>query len=296
MSGLKEISNHIQSVRETQKITNAMYLIASTKLRRAKRELDSTRPYFEALRIQIKRIFRTIEDLDSPYFYPLSGEKEFDGDYAYLVITADKGLAGAYNKAVLKEMQRLMASHDKNRLFVVGEYGRHYCAAHGIPYEEDFLYTAENPTLRRAREICQQLFDLYVTGKVRKIFVIYTDMSGGLSDEAKSTRLLPFHRAHFQTTKEEEEIDSPFEFLHSVETVLENIIPSYLTGFIYSAMVDSFSSEQNDRMRAMDSANQNAEDLLAQLQLSHNHLRQGTITTEITEIAATAKAQQMNRR
>ena len=104
MASTKEIKNRIESVRDTKKITNAMYLISSTKLRKARRDLDATRPYFEALGTEIKRIFRTAEYVESPYFYPPDNDTNpLDGTYACLVVTADKGLAGAYNQNVLKE-------------------------------------------------------------------------------------------------------------------------------------------------------------------------------------------------
>ena len=124
MPEIKKIKNRIASVQEMQKITNAMYLIASTKMQRAKRELDKTKPYFEAVRVEIKRIFRTLADVESPYFYPPSGEHDLPGAYGYLVITADKGLAGAYNQNVLRQAEQLMRQHPDPRLFVVGEYGR----------------------------------------------------------------------------------------------------------------------------------------------------------------------------
>ena len=152
MAGTKEIKNHIGSVQETRKITNAMYLIASTKLRRARAELDNTRPYFEALRSEIKRIFRTAEDVDSRYFYPQDDEPPLDGPYGCLVITADKGLAGSYNQNAIRRAQELLAQHPNTKLFVVGEYGRRFFAQRGIPIEHSFLYTAQNPTMARARE------------------------------------------------------------------------------------------------------------------------------------------------
>ena len=127
MATTKEIKNRISSVKDTQKITNAMYLIASTKLRKAKVELDLTRPYFNALQTEIKRIFRTAGDVENKYFYPVTGiQHDLPGSYGYLVITADKGLAGAYNQNVIKEAIRLMSLHANPKLFVVGEYGRHY--------------------------------------------------------------------------------------------------------------------------------------------------------------------------
>ena len=163
MAGTKEIKSHIESVRETRKITNAMYLIASTKLRRARQELDNTRPYFEALRREIKRIFRTVggEVVDSPYFYPAEGETGHNGTYGCLVITADKGLAGSYNQNAIREAMKLLEQHPNTKLFVVGEYGRRFFSHRNIPIEHSFLYTAQNPTMARAREISALLRETY---------------------------------------------------------------------------------------------------------------------------------------
>ena len=274
MAGPKEIKGRIQSVRETGKITNAMYLIASTKMRKAREELANTRPYFEALRGEIKRVTTPRE-----------------GTYGCLVVTADKGLAGAYNQNVVKETQKLLSEHPDTKLFVVGEYGRHIFAQRGIPVEQSFLYTAQNPTLERAREICDVLLDGYESGELTEIFVIYTDLENRLTAQARSTRLLPFHRTSFAAPAKERAVKSAFEFQPSVEAVLDALMPSYIAGFIYSALVDSFCAEQNARMTAMDAANRNAEELLSQLSLEYNRVRQSAITQEITEISAGARAQ-----
>lgn len=291
MAGTAEIKGRIDSILETRKITNAMYLIASTKLRRARAELEQTRPYFEALRSEIKRVFRTANDVDSHYFYPPDREPELPGTYGCLVITADKGLAGAYNQNVLQEAQRLLADHSDTKLFVVGEYGRRFFTQHHIPVERMFLYTAQNPTLDRAREISALLLDQYDQGILKKIFVVYTDMEHGMTACVHSTRLLPFHRTYFAPPEKEKKVEVAFEFQPSISAVLDGIIHSYLTGFIYSALIDSFCSEQQARMAAMDSANRNAEELLDQLTLQYNRVRQGAITQEITEVTAGARAQ-----
>ena len=295
MAGTKEIKTHMESVRETRKITNAMYLIASTKLRRARQELDNTRPYFEALRGEIKRIFRTVSDVDSRYFYPIGDDTPLEGTYGCLVITADKGLAGAYNQNAIREAARLLDQHPDTKLFVVGEYGRRFFASHGIPIERSFLYTAQNPTMARAREISALLLDGYDRGELRQIFVVYTDMAGAMSFQARSTRLLPFHRSHFAPPEGERAVTEPFEFLPSVTAVLDSMMASYVSGFLYSALIDSFCCEQNARMTAMDSANQNAEELLGELSLRYNRVRQSAITQEITEVSAGARAQRQRK-
>ncbi len=296
MAGTKEIKTHIESVQETKKITNAMYLIASTKLQRARQELDNTRPYFKALRAEIKRIFRTVKDVDSRYFYPPEGESPLEGAYGCLVITADKGLAGAYNQNAIKEALKLLEQHPDTRLFVVGEYGRRFFASHGVPIQHSFLYTAQNPTMARAREISALLLDGFDRGELKKIFVVYTDMAGAMSYAAQCTRLLPFHRTHFaDTAATERAVTEPFEFLPDVRSVLDSMIPSYVSGFIYSALIDSFCCEQDARMTAMDSANRNAEKLLGELSLQYNRVRQAAITQSITEVSAGAKAQRQKK-
>ena len=296
MAGTKEIKAHMESVQETRKITNAMYLIASTKLRRARQELDNTRPYFEALRGEIKRIFRTANDVDSRYFFPTGDDTPLEGTYGCLVITADKGLAGAYNQNAIRRALELLEQHPDTKLFVVGEYGRRYFAQRQIPIEHSFLYTAQNPTMARAREISALLLDGYDRGELKQIFVVYTDMASAMSFQSRSTRLLPFHRTYFAPPDGERAVTEPFEFLPSVTAVLDSMMASYVSGFIYSALIDSFCCEQNARMTAMDSANQNAEGLLGELSLQYNRVRQSGITQEITEISAGAAAQRQKHR
>lgn len=292
MSNIKEIKNRIESVREMQKITNAMYLIASAKLQKAKSGLANTRPYFESAKREIKRVFRVEEKIENKYFYPASGEHEIEGAYGYLVMTADKGLAGAYNQNVIKKVLSMMEEHSPSKLFVVGEYGRQYFQAHNIRIEKSFLYTAQNPTLHRAREISRELLDLYNKGELKKIFIVYTDFKNGFKTEVNTLRILPFHRADFLEHAEEKKVDKPFEFFDSLGTVLDNIVPSYVTGFVYSALVDSFCSEQSARMNAMNAANDNAKELLADLSKKYNHERQSLITQEITEISAASQGKE----
>ncbi|MCC8017472.1 MAG: ATP synthase F1 subunit gamma [Lachnospiraceae bacterium] len=296
MASVREIKNRIKGVKDTQKITNAMYLIASTKMQRAKAELDRSHPYFEAVHAEIKRIFRTAGDVDSIYFYSEDGIAEKNGTYACLVITADKGLAGSYNQSVIREAQKLLDEHPDTKLFVVGEYGRQYYARHGIPIEQSFLYTAKNPTVYRAREITEVLLERYDTEEFEKIYIVYTDMKNRLSQEAITYRILPFHRKYFADTFEKERpMTQKFEFMPSVQQVLASTIRSLVSGFIYGALVDSFCCEQSARMTAMDAANRNAEKILSELSVQYNKVRQNMITQEITEVSAGAKAQKMSK-
>ena len=307
MATTKEIKNRIKSVKDTQKITNAMYLISSTKMTKAKKELDNTRPYFEMLKKQIITMIQMTESADNYYFQdrsvaggePLPPGSEEKETVAYLVITADKGLAGAYNQNVIKEAMRLIKGTPSYKLFVVGEYGRRYFEARGMSIDQSFLYTAQNPTLERAREITQVLTGLYSKGQITKVYIVYTDFRNGLmGGDVVSSELLPFDREDFQISAEEaEQLKGSFvEYMPSVSAVLNNVIPSYLSGYIYSALVDSFCSEQSARMSAMDAANQNAEELLDRLNLEYNHVRQGAITQEITEVSAGSRGQKKSKK
>lgn len=307
MATTKEIKNRIKSVKDTQKITNAMYLISSTKMTKAKKELDNTRPYFEMLKKQIITMIQMTESADNYYFQdrsvageePLPPGSEEKETVAYLVITADKGLAGAYNQNVIKEAMRLIKGTPSYKLFVVGEYGRRYFEARGMSIDQSFLYTAQNPTLERAREITQVLTGLYSKGQITKVYIVYTDFRNGLmGGDVVSSELLPFNREDFQISAEEaEQLKGSFvEYMPSVSAVLNNVIPSYLSGYIYSALVDSFCSEQSARMSAMDAANQNAEELLDRLNLEYNHVRQGAITQEITEVSAGSRGQKKSKK
>jgi len=287
MDNVKDIRGRISGIKETKKITNAMYSISSVKMRKAKNELDRTRPYFSAVKAEIKRIFRIASDIESKYFYPVGKNENLGGTFAILIITADKGLAGAYNQNVLKEVAKKLSDHPDSKLFVVGEYGRQYFLRHKIPIEKSFLYTAQNPTLTRAREICDILLEMFYAGKVDSIHIVYTDLKNGRTTEVKSARIIPFHRSEFMSG---EKIDEKFEYSPSLVEVLDEIMPSYVSGYIYSALVDSYCSEQQERMAAMDNADKNAEELLGELSLEYNRLRQAAVTQEITEVSAGAQA------
>lgn len=290
MPSAKEIKSRIASIKDTQKITNAMYLISSTKLRKAKNELNRTRPVLRRAQRRNQAHLPYRSGRGQPLLLSAGGAPKLEGEYACLVITADKGMAGAYNHNVLKIAREMLHEHPETELFVVGEYGRQHFAQAGIPIEKSFLYPAQNPTLHRAREICDILLERYDNGEFQKLFIVYTDMKNSLSAGSdQPRRLRPFHRGDFASVAAPGSVH--FEFTPGVEAVLDNVIRSYITGFVYSALVDSFCAEQNARMTAMSSAGENADKMLASLSVQYNRVRQASITQEITEVSSGAKAQ-----
>ena len=292
MASTSEIRRRIGSVRQTQKITHAMYLISQAKLRKAKQELDNTRPYFQALQTEIGRVFNADSTVESRYLQPEDpNARPLPGVAACLLITADKGLAGAYNQNAIRQTQQLLAEHDGAALYVVGEYGRRWFMQRGVAIERSFLYTAQDPTLDRARHIAELLLERYDAGEINALWVVYTDMKNGLEAVVRQAQLLPMHRERFQAAAQAAAGDDVYEFVPSARAVLDNAVRSCLTGFIYSALVDSFCSEQSARMTAMNAADQNAEELLKDLSVQFNRARQAAITQEITEVSAGERAQ-----
>ena len=294
MAGLREISGRIRSVNDTMKITNAMYMISSTKLRKAKKDAELNNPYFEALQKMLLSIMASSDELDHRYTNPSTPKPKGESTHAVIVITADKGLAGAYNHNVLKltEETFLKNSDEKVKLFVVGEAGRQYFASKKVHLEGQFKYTAQNPTLHRARVICDAMLKEFNSGECDNVSIVYTGMKDQLTSEARVMHLLPLvHEEVDGRIKVEGNAGNALKFHPGVAEVLEIIVPDLLMGYIYSALVDSFCSEQNDRMMAMDAADRNANEMIRSLSIQYNRERQAMITQEITEVASGARAQ-----
>ena len=169
MSEINEVKNRIKGVSETQKITNALYLISSAKVRKAREELEKTAPYFWGIRKEIKSVFKTVERFESKYLYPENDHMK-NAAYGYLVITADKGMAGAYNHNVIKKAEAELKKHENSKLFVVGDLGREYLSAKGYNVDKNFTFGALRPTLAVARKIADILLDGFVGGEFSKLF------------------------------------------------------------------------------------------------------------------------------
>ena len=178
-------------------------------------------------------------------------------------------------------------------LFVVGEYGRQFFFRKNISVDRSFLYSAQNPSMERARDISSTLLELYDSGELDEIHIIYTDMRSGVATDVIEHQLLPIDPEEFMGDDSMENALEEGDFMPSAASVLDAIVPSYITGYIYSALVDSFCSEQNARMLAMDSAGRNADEMLSELSGQYNRVRQAAITQEITEVAAGARAKRI---
>lgn len=295
MANTKEIQKRMKSIQDTMKITSAMYMISSAKLRSAKQKLENTEPYFYSLQAAISRLLRHIPDAKSRYFNQHEEIPDNEKKRGYIVITADKGLAGAYNHNVIKMAHELFEQGKNNKLFVVGELGRQYFAKEGLAVDSEFHYTVQNPTLHRARVITDRVMELYDAGELDEVYIIYTKMENSVTMETEKMRLLPLEKDEFMQTPidiYQEEIKAET----SMEEILYHIVPNYVTGFIYGALVESFASEHNSRMMAMQTATDSAKKMLHDLEIEYNRVRQAAITQEITEVIAGAKAQKSKKK
>lgn len=289
MESIKEIRTHIDSVQQTLKITNAMYLISSSKLRKARRQLTDVQPYFEKITRTISDILHRTAGVEHVYFDTRPGHPHKVG---YIVITGDKGLAGAYNHNVLRLVEEEMAKVQDPTLFLIGQAGRNYFQHKGVNIDGEFMYTAQDPTVYRAREIGDTFIELFRKGHLDEVYVVYTEMVTPMQMEPKMVKLLPLDRDAFPWTPRHSADGSErheVTYVPSPEHVLNHIVPSYLKGLLFGTLVESFCSEQNARMNAMDTATDNARSLLKELSLHYNRARQTAITQEITEIVGGAQ-------
>ncbi len=297
MANTREIQSRIKSINDTLKITNAMYMISSSKLKKARREYENTHPYFINLQDAIKKALKLVPDVEHRYFY---GENDTAGEpekrKGVIVVTADKGLAGAYNQNVIKlAMENIDCDSFKNdKLFVIGQVGRHYFQKVDIFVDEHFQYTAQDPSLNRARKIAETVIDLYDRDELDEVYIVYTRMKTAISTEPKIKRLLPLRKRAFTDTSDHIQLGTNINnitLLPSADVVFDNVIPDFIAGYVYGALIESYCSEQNARMMAMQSATDSAKDMLKELSVLYNRARQAAITQEITEVISGAKAQ-----
>ena len=291
MANAREIQGRMKSIKDTMKITNAMYMVSSSKLQKARRDLKNTEPFFYFIQDSLAKILDAAPEAGNRFFDTRDFKSKKDKTVGYLVITADKGLAGAYNHNVIKLAEKLAENEEKGMLFVVGQLGRHYFESKSIPIDYNFNYTAQNPTMNRARHIAGVLSKLFLQNKIDEVYVVYTRMVNSMTVEATSQKILPLEKGSIKM--QENELVEKYEnaaFLPDAQTVFNKIVPDYLTGFIFGALVESYCSEHNARMMAMQTATDSAKEMIRDLSIQFNRARQAAITQEITEVVGGSKA------
>ncbi len=292
MASAREIQSRIRSVKDTMKITNAMYMISSSKMKKAKKVLEDTEPYFYNMQAAIARILRHVPDLQHPFFSVRHLVPREDRKIGTIVVTGDKGMAGAYNHNITKMTDEFMEGPGHHKLYVLGMVGRQYYSRKKADVDGSFRYTVQKPTMHRARVLSDEIVRAFLERELDEIHIIYTQMQNAAVMEPVNMQLLPLKKANFTPfqipmgTLQEE-----IEMFPSADAVLDTIIPNYLTGVIYGCLVEAYASENNARMTAMQSSTDSAKKMLADLSIQYNRARQAAITQEITEVISGAKAQ-----
>ena len=271
----KEIKNRIRSMESTRQITKAMEMVAASKLRRAQAQVLSSRPYFETLYSAVNDIVDTNQDFSSPYLTARPVKKT-----AYVVIAGDRGLAGGYNSNILKLCYAEMVGKD-TVVLPIGKKAADFFRSKGTPLLTENYCEAEKVSVGDCFTIAKGLCKAYLAGEYDEIRIGYTNFVSVLSQTPATLKMLPL-------VCEDEKAAEPSYIIYEPgsEEVFEKIVPEYLGGILYGALCESRAAEQAARRTAMDSATQNAEDMIAALSLKFNQARQAAITQEITEIVA----------
>ena len=274
----KEIKNRIRSMESTKQITKAMEMVAASKLRRAQAQVLNSRPYFEILHATIQDIVRDTKDLSSPYLQEREGKKVM-----YLVIAGDRGLAGGYNSNILKLVMTELQGKDATVL-PIGKKAVDYFRNKGIPSLTDSYAEAADVSIGDCFSVANQLSKAFLAGEFDEVHIAYTNFVSVLSQVPATMQLLPLKKPEAAVTDGKPRCDTIYE--HEPEEVFASIVPEYLGGVLYGCLCESRAAEQAARRSAMDSATQNADEMIADLSLKFNRARQAAITQEITEIVA----------
>ena len=282
MASMRDIKRRIKSVNSTQQITKAMNLVASSKLTKARNRLEDTRPFFRQTQRVISGVVRGSEGITHPYL-----EQRAVGRTAVIVITGDRGLCGGYNANVCKEAMRVANSKKNSTFITLGNKAREYFKHRGANIRESYKGFSEKPSYSDALEVGRKALGMFRTGEVDEVYLVYTEFISTIASEPKAIKLLPIDINEFET-------DLPNNTLTiyepDEEAVLEYVIPKYVNTVIFGAMVESAVCELGARMTAMDSATENATEMIDDLNLLYNRVRQGAITQELTEIVSGSSA------
>ena len=298
MESMRDIRTRITSVQKTMKITNAMYLMASSKLKKARKTLAETEPYFDSLQRAIAKII-VHTDLNNERL--LRHRPRYSGrsdpprlHHHHLRPRPCRRL----------QPQRLQGGGDgaeegpdKDLLFCIGQSGRNYFARHpelAFRMDQDYCFSAGDPSVWLARNLANHVIELFLKGELDAVHVVYTEMVNAMTAETRMIQLLPLKGNMFPDANVHETETYIENFDPSPSEVLRKVVPNYVKGMLYGTMVESYAAEQNARMSAMDSATENGKEIVSQLSLQYNRIRQAAITTEITEVVSGAAAQEQS--
>ncbi|NLL18609.1 MAG: F0F1 ATP synthase subunit gamma [Clostridia bacterium] len=284
MAGMRDIKRRIRSIQSTQHITKAMKTVSAAKLRKTQAKVIAARPYSDKLAEVLGRLLADV----GQYEHPLLATKE-GNRVAYVVLTGERGFAGGYNTNVARLTEATIKENPQEDAVIipVGRKGRDYFRRRGGNILREYLDIGDDPHYIQARELARELAALFEQGEVDKIYLVYTRFYSAIRHKPVVQQLLPVTAA----PKEEEKAEE-IEYLYEPmkEGVLDTLVPRYLEVQMYRALLEAKTSEHGARMTAMESASDNAAEMIDKLTLSFNRARQAAITNEISEIVGGAAA------
>jgi len=290
-AGARDIKRKIKSVSNTRQITKAMELVSTAKLKKAKSKLDITKPYFETVLKTINEIIKNESNLKHKYL--VEREKT---NTLYIITAADRGLCGGYNSNVLKKAVNIIENNDTNaKIVTVGKQALKFFQDSPQEIIKSLTQISEKPSFSDAKEISTLALKMYDEGLVDEIIFVYTRMITSLNLDPTELILLPVsvdpeEEKEIKDDKTKREMRDLVNYEPSAEVVLDFIIPKYIESVIYGGLIESSASEQSARRIAMESATDNADEMIEDLTLTYNQARQSAITQEITEIVGGAEA------
>ena len=279
MASMADIKHSIRSISETEQITRAMHLISTSKMKKAINKYELNHVHFERVQSALKDIFSHSSELEHPYVGESRG-----GKAAYIVIAADKGMCGGYNHNVLNLAVQHMQRFSDKYVLTVGHMARAFFERRGQMVDVEFLHVSQNPSLFNARNITSDILELYDNGIMDEVYVVYTKFISVMRQEARVIRLLPLCKENVIDVTEEVQYSAELFYHPTPRQVFDVLVPQYIIGLVYGCLVQSYASEQCARMTAMESATNNAEEMIESLTKEYNRARQFAITNEISEI------------
>jgi F-type H+-transporting ATPase subunit gamma len=281
----------MRAIRQTLQVTKAMNLISTAKLRKGRRILEDTEPFFTRIQKSMFDIISGAGRVES-IFFPRPG-KEHASRTAIIAVTSDKGLAGGYNANIFRQVASLCGRVENPVLILIGAIGYRYFINSPYLILENFSFRSRLPELDDAREIADYIISQYLWGMFGEVHIVYTHMYSSIKLLPVERQILPLNMEKMQDEfirNGAKRVELQFEYLPSKDDVFNALVPLYIKGIIYGALVEAYVSEQSARMAAMDEASKSAEDMLGDLQINYNRVRQAGITQEMTEISGGAAA------
>lgn len=290
MASMRDIKRRKDSIQSTGQITKAMKLVATVKLQKAKSRAEESKPYFNYMYDTVTSMLEKSGNISHPYLQ--AGESKKKG---FIVITSNRGLAGGYNSNLIKLITKGDFKKEDAVIYAVGRKGRETLERLGYEIKADYSEVINEPLYKDAQDIGRAVLDAFSNNEIGEIYLVYTVFKNTVSQVPTCIKLLPISKDDFGKDKLSSEKSSMddltlMNYEPEAEEALNTIIPKYINSLIYGALVEAVASENGARMQAMDSATNNAEDMISDLSLKYNRARQGAITQELTEIIAGASA------